>query len=167
MRFTEIGVAMNEIPEQRCASIGMRVSLLCVTMGVIAPAGIMLHEFFQFFNWSILKGVLATLFAVYLAALLLGRNAGKIICRGRRSFGRVISVGIGLALSCLAVGAAVTAGFGVAPTASSSWVEKVFGVWLLSALIWLIGALPAILLGMLYGVMVRWRLTKAEFKGEA
>lgn len=170
---------MEEIQEQRCASIGMKISLLCATLGAIAPAGIMLHEFFQYLpgghnarlnpahtqvKWSILIGVIVTLSALYLAAAFLGRAAGKNICRRRRSLGGAILIGIGLALLCLLVGLIVMALFMIATSPGKDdveFIEGVVSVFVFGGVSFMVGAVPAILLGILYGVLVRWRLTKA------
>jgi uncharacterized protein YuzE len=170
---------MEERQEQQCASIGMKISLLCATLGAIAPVGIMLHEFFQYLpggvsarmnpgltqvKWSILLGVIVTLSALYLAAAFLGRAAGKNICRRRRSLGGAIFVGTGLALFCLLVGLIVMALFMAATSPGKDdveFIEGVVGVFVFVSISLMVGAVPAILLGILYGVLMRWRLTKA------
>jgi hypothetical protein len=170
---------MEEIHEQPCAGIGMKISLLCATLGAMAPAGIMLHEFFQSLpggdnarlnpahtqvKWSILPGVIVTLSALYLAAAFLGRAAGKNICRRRRALGGAIFVGTCLALCCLLIGLIVMTLFVVAISTGKDdveFIEVVLRVYAVVGVSFMVGAVPAILLGVLYGVLARWRLTKA------
>ena len=170
---------MEERQEQQCASIGMKMSLLCATLGAIAPATIMLHEFFQYLpggvsarmnpaytqvKWPILIGIIVTLSGLYLAAAFLGRAAGKNICRRRRGIGGAILVGIGLALCCLFVGLIALSLFLLAAAPGKDNVEFIEGlvsVYVFVGVSFMVGAVPAILLGILYGVLARWRLTKA------
>ncbi len=170
---------MEETQEQQCASIGMKMSLLCATLGAIAPAVIMLHEFFEYLpggvsarmnpaytqvKWSILLGVIVTLCGLYLAAAFLGRAAGKNICRRRRGLGGAILVGIGLALSCLLVGLIVMSLFLLVAAPGKDnvgFIEGLVSVYAFVGVSFMLGAVPAILLGILYGVLARWRLTKA------
>ena len=170
---------MEERQEQQCASIGMKMSLLCATLGAIAPAVIMLHEFFESLpggynarlnpaytqvKWTILIGVIVTLIGLYLAAAFLGRAAGKHICRRRRSLGGAILVGIGLALGCLLIGLIAMSLFLLVAAPGKDnvgFIEGLVSVYAFVGVSFMIGAVPATLLGVLYGVLARWRLTKA------
>jgi hypothetical protein len=163
---------MEERQEHQCARVGMNVSLLCVTLGAAAPVIVMLKEFMQSLaggpsarsgvKWAILVGIILTLIPLYLAAGLLGRLAGKIICQKRRGYGGAIFTGIVLALSCLATGALALA---VVVGANSGSRDLLGMAALLLLGTGLYGFLPAILLGVLYGALVRWRLTKAGCLG--
>lgn len=170
---------MEELQEQQCASIGMKMSLLCVSLGAIAPAGIMFHEFLQSLpggfmaysrlhpehtqvKWSILIGIIFTLVVLSLAAAFLGREAGKNICRRRRGFGGAILVGMGLALTCLLVGVVAAALFSLVTSPLDPFGSAPSIIALFGGVTLLVGAVPAMLLGVLYGVLVRWRLNKAE-----
>lgn len=156
---------MTEIKEQQCASVGMRVGLLCATLALIVPLVFVIPYAKDMYRYKaadnlMTLGVVAFILVVfYASAAILGKTAGKIIGRSKRGLGAANSVGICLALGCLAV-TAVTADFSISLAKRLSGQSERFG--LLSGLIILFGALPAILLGVLYGVLVRRRLTKAE-----
>ena len=165
---------MENKQEHECARVGMMVGLLCASIAAIVPAIMMLGEFVESLpggrfahsgvKWPILVGSIVTLLALYLVAALLGRKAGKYICREGHGSTEAILAGIGVALSCLVVGGAVAALCIAVGDASSARVGRDISILLL---IWLFGALPAILLGVLYGVLVRWRLTKIRCGKEA
>jgi hypothetical protein len=111
--------------------------------------------------------LIATLTALYLTAAFLGRKAGENIYRQRRGYKGSIFVGVGLALSCLAVSVTVAAVF-IAADAWRHSVNNAVGYLVLSGvMMWVVGALPAILLGVFYGILVRRYLPKAEYGKEA
>jgi hypothetical protein len=164
-----MGVFMEPTQEQRCASVGMKVSILCALLGALVPAGMMLKEFLQSLpggvqpanahpKWPIPIGMIVTVVALCLIAALLGKIAGKIICRRRCKFGAAALVGVCLALICMLAGIVVASLFTLIaqPSLDSLAIIGIFGLATL-----IMGALPAVLLGVLYGILVRWRLVKA------
>jgi hypothetical protein len=154
---------MEEIHEKQCASLGMKMSVLFATLGVSAPVIIMFAWYLEPSSDPIGRkrliplGIIVTLAALYLVAAFMGRDIGKSMCRHRHSYGKAILAGIGLALSCLVVVGATMTSFNAVIEPGAS----VFSVMVAIFLVVLIGALPAILLGILYGVLVRWLLIKA------
>jgi hypothetical protein len=156
---------MKEIQEQKCASIGMKMSLFCATLAIMVPLFFVIPYVKDMSRYRasenlITVGAVALILAVFYAcAALFGKVAGKVICRRRHESGKAISVGIILALGCL-VAAALTVDSSILLAKMMSAERVIFG--LSSLWITLIGALPAILFGILYGILVRWRLTKVE-----
>jgi hypothetical protein len=173
---------MEEKHEQQCASIGMKVSLLCVTLAFILPLAYLitisyiegkgipyltnLGGYSGKDTWLALGGAIIILGTLYTCAVFFGRGAGKRICEMKLNVGGAIFVGIGLAFCCLAA-VAVTAELTVFLTklfdagggAQRPTAESGFGILIL--MIMLFGALPALLLGVVYGIVARWRLNKA------
>jgi hypothetical protein len=173
---------MEENREQKCASIGMKVSLLCITLAFMGPLAYLITISYiegkgipyltDLRGYSVkdvliaLGGMVIILGALYTSAIFFGRGAGKRICEMRLSVGGAIFVGIGLAFCCLAV-AAVTVELTVFLTklfyaeAGAQRPTAASGYGILILMIMLFGALPTILLGVVYGIVARWRLAKA------
>jgi len=166
---------MDQTEERQCGSIGMKVSLLCALLGAVAPVAIMLKEFLLSLpggltaysrlhpqdaqpKWPILIGIVVSLIGLGVAAALLGKLAGKIICRRKSKFAGAALVGICLAFSCIIAGILVASlvTLVVMPSLDSL---AVIGIYSFATLV--VGAIPAVLLGVLFGALVRWRLVKA------
>lgn len=165
---------MEQIPEHKCARVGRMVGLLCATLAALVPAGIVLKEFIYSLpgrpdarwghKWPLLIGGIVTLLALYLVAAFVGSNIGENTCRERKGYAGAIGGGVGVALATLVAGSLVAAicyALGYAPEHP---LREAFGLLIL---VWLYGVLPAILLGVLYGVLVRWYLTKIRWGREA
>ena len=173
---------MNENHQQQCASIGMKVSLWCVTLAFIVPLAYLVTvsyiegkgiPYLKNVGGYGLKDTLITLGgaaiilgALYASAVFFGRGAGKRICEMRLKVGGAIFVGIGLAFCCLAA-AAIAAELSVLLAklfdggAGAQRPVETDGFGILILMIMLFGALPAILLGVVYAIVTRWRLAKA------
>jgi len=161
---------MNKL--QECAGIGRKTALWCALPAALVLLGIVASKLMDVFlepqerqhpdagllYWGILLFVL--LIALYLPAAFLGPMAGKLIYHRMRGAAGSAFIGICLALSCLLsvivtwiiynlIFAAVTDStiLGMALMFSS-----IAGLAIL-----LFGSVPAILLGMLYGILVRKR----------
>ena len=162
---------MDQTQEHRCASFGMKMSIVCALIGVAGPAGMFIKEFLQSLpggpsahssdspKWSILIATLVTVIAMSVAAAFLGRWAGNMICRRKSGIPGAILIGIGLAVTVMIVGVvlAVLCSIVVERSLDSVGVAGAFGVITV-----IVGALPAMLLGVLYGAVVRSRLAKVE-----
>lgn len=149
---------MSQIPEQQAATVGRNVSIFCALIGAVVPIGLMLKAFLESYHphWDVLIGAFFTLTALLIAAAFLGRVAGKVIWKKRSGAAGAILVGICLAFCCLIIGVAVWALFNVAH-ALTDFSRQI--VWFASVMALIVGALPAILLGVLYGVVMRSRLS--------
>ena len=162
---------MTKTLQQQCANVGMKMSILCALIGVAFPAGTFIKEFLQSLpggpsahssdspKWSILIGTLGIVIALSIAAAFLGRLAGKTICRRRSGVPGAILIGIGLAIAVMIIGVALAVLFSIAvePSIESAGVAGAFGLITV-----IVGALPAMLLGVIYGAVVRARLAKVE-----
>lgn len=164
---------MTRIPEHKCGSVGMKMGVLFALIGAAMPVGMMLKEFLQsvpgfttgalhpddLTKWPILIGVIITLITLSVVGAILGRTAGHVICRRRSSRAGAALVGICLAISCLVAAVLVAALFSVVvqPSLDSAGVSGLFALMTV-----IVGALPATALGVLYGMVVRWRIAKVE-----
>jgi hypothetical protein len=165
---------MEKRLEHKCARVGRIVGLLCATLAALLPGGIVLKEFIYSLpgrlgassgtKWPLLVGGIITLLVLYLVAALVGSNIGENICRDRRGYAGAIAGGIGVSFSTLAAGSLVAAACYAFGYALKDPLGEAFGLVLLT---WLFGILPAILLGVLYGVLVRWYLTNIKCGSEA
>ena len=169
---------MSQMDEQSCASVGMKVSLWFASPAalfyLVFTASKLLDVFFEQQQRQTQRVALLyylgllplTLGALYISAALFGRKAGKILCR--KSLG---SVGASLIGICVALGCLVTTiSVWIASDLIGSRImhpDVRFSVILsFSSLVGIaalsFGFIPATLLGVLYGVIVRRRLTPAE-----
>ncbi len=164
---------MTEFKPHICASVGMKTSLLFVTLGAVTAFILMLTIFGVNGTYDILideglqiqLGVITGIAALFLSAVFLGRIAGRIICHKLRSFTGAIFVGICLAISCIVIAIIAGALFAflvqelsnITPEHKSDLL-----VFILAPLFWILffGVLPAMLFGGLYGILVRRRLAK-------
>lgn len=142
----------------------MKVSLWCATLAIIGPLVFMIPYAANLRRYAVtdvlitLASIVVILVLFYASAAFLGKAAGKNICRERRDLGGAILLGIGVALGSLVV-AAVAVELVVLLAKIFYSQNEALGFWLLMIL--LFGTLPAILLGILYGILMRWRLAKA------
>jgi hypothetical protein len=155
---------MDGMQKHKCALIGMRMCLLCAALAIAAPLIFTVPYMAAWFGYSAADKLITLAAFVFIlaifcvTAILLGRAAGRNICRRRRDSWGAMGVGIGVAMGCLvAAGLAVELAILVATIYSGE--RPLPGLLLFYIL--LLGTLPAILLGILYGALLRWRLTKA------
>lgn len=142
----------------------MKVSLWCATLAIIGPLAFMIPYGTNLRRYAA-KDVLITLASIivilvpfYASAAFLGKAAGENICRERRDLGGAILLGIGVALGSLVV-AALAVELAVLLAKIFYSQREAHGFLLLMILMF--GTLPAILLGVLNGILMRWRLAKA------
>ena len=158
---------MEKSQEQLCAGIGARVTLLCAALGALVALAMMYGIFSPRevgealrAGWPAIAGALAMLF---LMAGVLGREAGRSISRRKRGYAGAIFISIGVALCSLALAAFVGGGVGFAlqDSGREAGVGGAAIIFFVGTYTMIYGFVPAILLGALCGVLLRWRLTKA------
>jgi hypothetical protein len=147
---------------QLCALVGARVALLCASLGALTAFALAYVRFSPETFWEILDqgwpAIAVGLVGLYLVAWLLGRGAGRAIAQRKHGYPGAIFLGVGVALCGLV--AAMFLGslaYGVRDS-GEHWADAalIFGLYL--TIFW---SLPAALFGVLCGVLLRWRLTKA------
>ena len=159
---------MRELTRDVCVRVGMRWSLLFAALGVLAALLLVVGLKIQAlltdpapeFQTALVVG-LATL---CLSAALLGRLGGGIVYRSGNKLWANLVVGVMLALACVIISASAGALVGVLLVVSkqpafvrSNWLKDAGG---LSLLILFFGFGPAVLLGLLYGVLVKVTLDR-------
>ncbi|HEU4769220.1 MAG TPA: hypothetical protein VFS77_17765 [Pyrinomonadaceae bacterium] len=152
-----------------CGRIGRRTGLLCAFLGVVA-AFLLLVSFGVRFDdnpvtWFINPTITPGLFALFIGSAYFGKKAGMFLCRKGNRSGWNVLIGIALAFGSITI--AVTAGVYLMV------VLRLFGdklppfdvltLWFsLLAYFYLIGGIPAIGLGALYGFLVKKQLAKLD-----
>ena len=155
--------------EHGCGSIGRSVGVLCAGLGAGA-AFVMLQamNIGRFiFSSGFPKEIAVGLVVLFIAAAILGKKAGIYLCDKTHATWRNVLVGVGVAFGSIA--AAVLAGTLVAFLGEADYilraenfsvVNAAFGFFIPLLLVLWFGGIPAILLGILYGFLVRSRLRK-------
>lgn len=164
---------MEESKQHLCASVGMKISLLCAALGVITAFSLMFAIFGANGVYDLLideglqiqAGVIAGIIALFIFAASLGRIAGKVVCRKARGLTGAAFVGICLALGCVALSIVAGAPFSFLVQELSDTYsphKSSLFIFIVAPLYWIMmfGALPAMLLGVLYGALVRRKLAK-------
>ena len=166
MNRDELQGSMDKLKEQECASIGRKIALWCAFPTALVFLGVMvyLHVHLSLTREQQRQNLVAGLLyfgvltpvilgTLYLAAAFLGRMAGKFIYRRMRGFAGATFVGI-----CWALGCYVSVALVMVITFLSSAISDLDVFFMTSLLGLTLGmylSLPAILLGVLYGVLVR------------
>jgi hypothetical protein len=164
---------MQELRPDVCARVAMRWSLLFAALGVLAAFLLLVLLGAQVLvigtGPEFLSGLVVGLATLCLSAGLLGRLAGRIVYLSRNNILVNLLIGVMLALSCVAVTAFAGSAVGVVlalskePSfVSSRALGDIVGLSLL-ILVW--GSAPAVLLGFLYGVLVKLTLDR-KLKGK-
>ncbi len=137
-------------------------TLMLLIFGVNGTYDILINEGLQ-----IQLGVIAGIVALFLSATFLGKIAGRIICYKLRGIAGAAFVGFCLALSCVVIAIVAGAPFSFLVQELSNITpehKSDFLVFIVAPLFWILffGILPAMLLGGLYGILVRRRLAKVD-----
>jgi hypothetical protein len=156
-----------------CGKIGRKNSILCATLGVLVACllliplgaiGIAVN------GDSTFKLILFIgLGSLYLAASSLGKIAGRFLCKTSNLMPSVI-IGVGLALGCLAISVLTgSLSLVIVNMISRSPDSTHLVTYLVVPLfvVFVYGGVPAVLLGVLYGVLVRKQLAKVRAQTEA
>jgi hypothetical protein len=161
---------MLDYHDHGCRSVGKWIAVLCAALGV-AIAFIMmggLKTNLASFSFSLPKELAVGLVVLFLAAVFLGERAGVFLCGRSNDLATHVLVGQGVAFGSITM--AVLSGTLVAfisegyllsgPEANP--LTHVFGFFLPLLLVLMFGGIPAVLLGVLYGLLVRNRLRKLD-----
>lgn len=157
---------------QECARIGRKIALWCALPAALVLLGIVVSKFVDVFlepqerqnldtgllYWGILLPVL--LIALYLPVAFLGHMAGRLIYHKMLGVAGSAFIGICLALSCLLSVVMMWIIYNViyAAVTDSTILGAVLMFTSIAGLaILLFGSVPAIFLGVLYGILVRKR----------
>ena len=165
---------MDKLKEQECASIGRKIALWCALPAALVFLGIIVSKLLDVFleqqerrQQNLVTGLLyfgvlipVILGTLYLSAAFLGRIAGNLIYHRTRGLTGAAFVGIGLTVSCLLSVVVVWIIYNVIVAAMTNSI--ILGTALMTSSIvglavLLFGSVPAILLGVLYGILVRKR----------
>jgi hypothetical protein len=161
---------MDKLKEQECASIGRKIALWCALPAALVFLGVMVYLYVYLSleqqerqRQNLVAGLLyfgvltpVILGTLYLSAAFLGRMAGKLIYRRMRGFAGAAFVGICWALGCYMSVAVVWFIFFLIVAATSDSTVP-FMTSLAGLAVGMYGSVPAILLGVLYGILVRKR----------
>jgi hypothetical protein len=159
---------MTELTRDVCVKVGIGWSLLFAALGVLAALLLLVLLKIQALltdpGSEFLTAMVVGLVTLCVSAFLLGRLAGRIIYRGGNNVLVNLVVGVMLAFGCVIISANAGALVGVLlvvskqPAFVRSNVLKDAGS--LSLLILFYGFAPAVLLGLLYGVLVKVTLDR-------
>jgi hypothetical protein len=159
---------MTELTRDVCVKVGMRWSLLFAALGVLAAVLLLVLLKIQALltdaGSEFLTAMIVGLVTLCVFAVLLGRLAGRIIYRGGNNVLVNLVAGVLLAFACMIISANAGTLAGVLlvvskqPAFVRSNVLKDAGS--LSLLILFYGFAPAVLLGLLYGVLVKVTLDR-------
>jgi hypothetical protein len=159
---------MPELTRDICGRVAMRWSLLFAALGVLAALLLMVVLKIQALLTGIGpefgSGIAVGLAMLCLSAALLGRLAGTVVYFSGNNILVNLGIGVMLALSCVILSAFPGSAVGVLMTlskepsvVSSHAAGDIVG---LSLLILLWGSAPAVLLGLLYGALVKITLDR-------
>src|SRR5687768_842148 len=156
--------------DHRCGSIGRWVALLCAALGVITAYIVVLGLKLSWivFPSAFPKEILVGLVVLFIAAAVLGKKAGIYLCNKTHATGRNVLVGVGVAFGSIA--AAVLVGAFVGYFGEMDLLRRgeftvsglVLAPFILLFFVLWFGGIPAILLGVFYGFLVRNRLRKLK-----
>ena len=158
---------MLDYHEHGCGSIGTWIGLVCAAVGV-GTAALMVYALnldWYLFPSNPPKEVVVGVVALFLAAVYLGKKSGVYLCGKHSRLSLNVLVGLGVAFGSISI--AVLAGTLVAIVSNPGEIfsdpdfnpfNLVLGFFLMLGLVLLFGGVPAVVLGVLYGFLVRNRL---------
>ena len=159
---------MQELTRDVCVRVGMRWSLLFAALGVLAAFLILVLLGVQVLVTGPLSelpiGIVVGLGTLGLSAALLGRLAGRIVYLSGNNILLNLVIGVALALGCVIIPAIAGTVVGVLiaeakqPSFARSNPLEVIGAFLFEIMFF--GSGPAVLLGLLYGVLVKVTLDR-------
>jgi hypothetical protein len=155
---------MQELTRDVCARVGMRWSLLFAALGVLAAFLLLLLLGVQVLVARPVPGTVVGLAMLGLSAALLGRLAGRIVDLSGNNILLNLVIGVALALGCVIISATAGSVVGVLlvvskqPSFARSNPREVIGAFLFEIMFF--GSGPAVLLGLLYGVLVKVTLDR-------
>jgi hypothetical protein len=158
---------MLDYHEHGCGSVGKWIGVLCAALGVVT-AYVMVRA--MNIGWDLFpsnppKEILVGLVVLFLAAAYLGEKSGRRLCGKDHDLPLNVVVGLGVAFGSITIAVMSGTMVGVVSNAGE-WLSSpdynplylVPGFFFLLFFILLFGGLPALILGVLYGFLVRSRL---------
>ncbi len=159
---------MQELRRDVCVRVAMRWSLFFAALGVLAAFLLLVLLKIQALVTDpapeLLFGLAVGLAMLFLSATLLGRLAGRIVYLSGNNILLNLLIGVMLALGCVIVAAFAGCAVGVLmlvskePSFVSSHAVGDIAGLSLGILLW--GSAPAVLLGFLYGALVKLTLDR-------
>jgi len=159
---------MLDEDDHGCGSIGRWIALVCAALGVVAAIvmvrAIGIPKFVVPLN-APTKEMIVGLIALFIAAAWLGKKAGMYLCDKSHDTAMNVVVGLGVAFGSISISVMTGTLVGMVselPRISGSVnfnpLYVLLGFFIPLFFVLLFGAIPAILLGVLYGFLVRNRL---------
>ncbi|HKY28317.1 MAG TPA: hypothetical protein VJM12_10265 [Pyrinomonadaceae bacterium] len=153
-----------------CGSIGRWIAFLFAALGVVAAIvmvrALRIPQFVVPLN-APTKEMIVGLIALFVAASWLGKKAGTYLCDKTHDTAMNVLVGLGVAFGSISISVMTGTFLGVvseAPQIFSSVdfnpLYALLGFFIPLLIVLFFGAIPAILLGVLYGFLIRNRLRK-------
>jgi hypothetical protein len=158
---------MQELTAAVCARVGTRWSLFFAALGVLIALFLLtlpgMRGLLSDFPPELGYGIAVGLLTLCLSAAVLGRLAGRIVYLGGNKILVDLAIGIMLSIGCVILAALAGSTVGVLIDASKQSLPNshALGVIIgLSLLILLYGGIPAVLLGIVYGVLMKITLDR-------
>lgn len=152
----------------RCGSIGRWIAVVCAALGVVAALVMVVALDFPSFLVPLNpppKEIIVGLIALFIAASWLGKKAGMYLCDKTHDTAMNVVVGLAVAFGSISISVMTGTLVGMVselPRISGSVnfnpLYVLLGFFIPLFFVLLFGAIPAILLGVLYGFLVRNRL---------
>ena len=158
---------MSTHTDGACGRIGRRMGVFCAFLGVMT-AYLMLQAMEAYwFRPTISEVLMLALYLcpLFIAAAFLGTKAGTFLCRKGNRLGLNILIGIALAFGSITIEVLAWTFVYIVMRGSGEVLVgwDLFKAWFVPlAVILMVGGIPATVLGVLYGFLVRRRLNKLE-----
>jgi hypothetical protein len=165
---------MFDHEEHGCGAIGRWVGVACAGLG-LATAALMLmgmggfgRGFGQINFLTMPPELIIALVALFAAAAYLGSKAGVFLCQKQHALSMCMVVGIGVALGSIAISVWTGTFLGIVRHAGEFFgrdftvLNLILAPFVSLLFILLFGGIPAMLLGALYGFLVRRGLRKLD-----
>lgn len=159
---------MLDYHDHGCGRIGKWIAVLCAALGAVTAFIMMggLRINVATTSFAVPKELAVGLLVLFLAAVFLGERAGRFLCGRSNNVAMHVLVGQGVAFGSITMAvlsgtlvAFISEGFFLnAPEANP--LSHVGGFFLPLLLVLMFGGIPAVFLGVLYGLLVRNRLRK-------
>lgn len=155
---------MENHRDHGCGKIGARMGLLSAVLGVVTAAIILSTSgIWTFLNFQLDAPMIVGLIALFVASGYFGRNAGVYLCERGNRVGLDILVGIGLAFGSIAIAAFAGSVFYLFfhdRNISIGVNEIPMTLFAPMLAIMVFGAIPAIALGVTFGLFTGMQLEK-------
>jgi hypothetical protein len=155
---------MKEHDDHGCGRVGRQTGLLCSGIGV-AIAVLILKGMDPRGNLRLLDLGFATMIgvvALFVATAFFGTKAGVFLCKRGNRRGLNVAIGLALAFGSIAAGVWTGALAGLVTEVDHIPIlfDFVLGMFSVLGLFLLFGGIPAIVLGVFYGLLVTWQLSQ-------